>query len=193
MWDRLITKILSSKKINYQNLENPNPWVDGGGIGYIPITSISLFFSIVYIFSKEWWPNYMTIHLYICKIKKNVCYHKKIAPPPPHAPHPLMLRAWCLYIVVSLSLLLCSKIEFTQFPSLLNFYLKHALKWSHANNSQKFRPALNFFIRVDWSFYKNFDNVIYSEIKTSKLTLIYVACGMVGSLIKRTIEHLHCS
>lgn len=111
--------------------------------------------------------------------------------PPPHAPHPLMLRAWCVvrYIVVSLSLLLCSKIEFTQFPSLLNFYLKHALKWSHANNSQKFRPALNFFIRVDWSFYKNFDNVIYSEIKTSKLTLFYVACGMVGSLIKRTIEH----
>lgn len=89
----------NQKKIIYQNLENPNPWVDGGGVGYIPITSISLFFSIVYIFSKEWWPNYMTIHLYICKIKKNVCYHKKIAPPPhaphppPHAPHPLMLRA----------------------------------------------------------------------------------------------------
>lgn len=129
---------------------------------------------------------------FICKIKKNVCYHKKIAPPP-HAPTP-----WCyvpdvFYIVVSLSLLLCSKIELTQFPSLLVFYLKHALKWSNANNSQKFRPALNFFIRVDWSFYKNFDNVIYSEIKTSKLTLIYVACGMVGSLIKRTIEHLHCS
>lgn len=96
MWGRLITKILSSKKIIYQNLENPNPWVDGGGVGYIPITSISLFFSIVYIFSKEWWPNYMTIHLYICKIKKNVCYDNKIAPPPPHAPHPLMLRAWCV-------------------------------------------------------------------------------------------------
>lgn len=46
---------------------------------------------------------------------------------------------------------------------------------------------------VDWSFYKKFDNVIYSEIKTSKLTLIYVACGMVGSLIKRSIEHLHGS
>lgn len=144
----------NQKKIIYQNLENPNPWVDGGGVGYIPITSISLFFSIVYIFSKEWWPNYMTIHLYICKIKKNVCYDNKIAPPLPMHPTP-----WCyvpdvLYIVVSLSLLSCSKIEFTQFPSLLIFYLKHALKWSNANNSQKFRPPLNFFIHVDWSFYK---------------------------------------
>lgn len=44
----MITKIFDNqKKIIYQNLENPNSWVDGGGggVGYIPITSISLFFS----------------------------------------------------------------------------------------------------------------------------------------------------
>lgn len=56
---RLITKDLDKQKKINQNLENPNPWVDGGGggVGYIPITSISLFFSFfslkLFIFSPK--------------------------------------------------------------------------------------------------------------------------------------------
>lgn len=48
-----------------------NPWVDGGGVGYIPITSISLFFSFLslklFIFSpKSGGPTTLvTIYLYM--------------------------------------------------------------------------------------------------------------------------------